>query len=71
MKHKNVAAILALLGAVCLWQAFAQTETPCVAACKAKRDECMKEAAKEEAGIAVWLRLGCQANYEDCVKACK
>jgi hypothetical protein len=71
MKHKNVAATLALLGALCLWQAFAQTDTPCVAACKAKRDECMKQAAKEEEGVSDWLVLGCKVNYQKCVDQCR
>lgn len=54
MKHKIAAAALVLLAAAFLWQAFAQTETPCVAACKAKQKDCEKEAPDDD----LW-RLGC------------
>jgi hypothetical protein len=68
MKHKITAAILALLAAAFVWQAFAQTD--CRAACSAKHDECTKKAEKlapdEQFGEKMW----CEKQWRDCVKAC-
>ncbi len=69
MKHKITAAVLALLGAAFLWHAFAQTETPCQAACKAKKEACMKEAAQDPEFRLLALR--CQTLYNQCVENCK
>jgi hypothetical protein len=70
MKQTMAAAVLAVLGAIGLWEAFAQTETPCVGECKAKYDECMKEAAKQP-DLLNWLQLGCKVNYHRCVDPCR
>jgi len=66
MKRKIAAAALAVLAIVFVWQAFAQTETPCEAACNAKFDACMKETGGEPI-----LKLRCLTLRNNCLEECR
>ena len=69
MKHKiTVAAILALLAAAFVWQAFAQTD--CRAPCKAAYDACWKEYSKPGADPRIAGAV-CGTAYTDCLDACR
>ena len=68
--HKMVTAILALLSAVFLWNAFAQTETPCRTACKTKYDACWTEHSKPGADPRIAGAV-CGSTYSDCLDACR
>jgi hypothetical protein len=67
-KHKITAAILTLLAAVSVWQAFAQTD--CRAACKAKYEACMKKAEKLAPDDKFGEQMACMHDERVCLKAC-
>ena len=70
LKTKIVFSIFAALSAAFLWQAFAQTGTPCETACKATWDACIKEKTKPGADPRIATAL-CMTHYVDCLDKCR